>query len=177
MNGSVGPSVRLSVRLFVCLTVTPFWLCSHRRITMKFSAGITNDRSDVQAKFKVRGHRSRSQRSNYIIFITALEIPLKMSSCGTRKDVQYHWKPTDFIISTLSRIGGTAACRYDDLWCRHVMTLKMGFLTYLAFHRSVGSIVDLFSLVLYIELNWNSMLYHDQLKTPLLFSPVSIPWL
>ena len=47
---------------FVCpsvlLSVTPFWLCSHHRIIMKFSGGITNDR-----KVKVRGQRSRSQGS------------------------------------------------------------------------------------------------------------------
>ena len=48
---SVRPSVRLSV--------TPFWLCSHHRIIMKFSGVITNDKSDVHAK----GQRSRSQRS------------------------------------------------------------------------------------------------------------------
>ena len=34
----------------VCLSVTPFWLCSHHRIIMKFSGVITNDRSDVHAK-------------------------------------------------------------------------------------------------------------------------------
>ena len=36
--------VRLSVCLFVCLSVTPFWLCSHHRIITKFSGVITNDR-------------------------------------------------------------------------------------------------------------------------------------
>ena len=36
------PSVRLSV--------TPFWLCSHHRIIMKFSGVITSDKSDVHAK-------------------------------------------------------------------------------------------------------------------------------
>ena len=48
------PSVRLSVRpsvgLSVCLSVTPFWLCSHHRIIMKFSGVITNDQSKVHAK-------------------------------------------------------------------------------------------------------------------------------
>ena len=48
------PSVRLSVRLFVRLSVrlsvTPFWLCSHHRIIMKFSGVITNDQSKVHAK-------------------------------------------------------------------------------------------------------------------------------
>ena len=34
----------------VCLSVTPFSLCSHHRIIMKFSGVITNDKSDVHAK-------------------------------------------------------------------------------------------------------------------------------
>ena len=39
-----------SVCLSVCLSVTPFWLCSHHCIIMKFSGVITNDKSDVHAK-------------------------------------------------------------------------------------------------------------------------------
>ena len=50
---SVCPSVRLSVRP----SVTPFWLCSHHRIIMKFSGVITSDRSDVRAKGQ--GQRSK----------------------------------------------------------------------------------------------------------------------
>ena len=46
---SVRPSVRLSV--------TPFWLCSHHRIIMKFSGVITNDQSKVHAKGQ--GQRSK----------------------------------------------------------------------------------------------------------------------
>ena len=46
-----------SVRLSVCLSVTPFWLCSHHRIIMKFSGVITNDESDVHAKGQ--GQRSK----------------------------------------------------------------------------------------------------------------------
>ena len=53
MNGSVRPSVRPSV----CPSVTPFWLCSHDRIIMKFSGVITSDRSDVHAKGQ--GQRSK----------------------------------------------------------------------------------------------------------------------
>ena len=47
------PSVRPSVRL----SVTPFWLCSHHRIIMKFSGVITNDQSKVHAKGQ--GQRSK----------------------------------------------------------------------------------------------------------------------
>ena len=50
---SVSPSVRPSVRL----SVTPFWLCSHHHIIMKFSGVITSDRSDVHAKGQ--GQRSK----------------------------------------------------------------------------------------------------------------------
>ena len=50
---SVCPSVRLSVRL----SVTPFWLCSHRRIIMKLSEVITNDQRKVHAKGQ--GQRSK----------------------------------------------------------------------------------------------------------------------
>ena len=54
---SVCPSVRLSVCPSVRPSVTPFWLCSHHRIIMKFSGVITNDESKVHAK--VQGQRSK----------------------------------------------------------------------------------------------------------------------
>ena len=41
----------------VCLSVTPFWLCSHHRIIMKLSGVITNDQSKVHAKGQ--GQRSK----------------------------------------------------------------------------------------------------------------------
>ena len=54
-------SVCLSVRPSVCpsvrLSVTPFSLCSHHSIIMKFSGGITNDQSKVHA----RGQGQRSK--------------------------------------------------------------------------------------------------------------------
>ena len=54
---SVCPSVCLSVCPSVRPSVTPFWLCSHHRIIMKFSGVITSDRSDVHAKGQ--GQRSK----------------------------------------------------------------------------------------------------------------------
>ena len=53
MNGSA----RLSVCLSVCTPVTPFSLCFHHSIIMKFSGVIANDRSGVYAKG--RGQRSK----------------------------------------------------------------------------------------------------------------------
>ena len=52
-----SPSVRPSVCPSVRLSVTPFWLCSHHRIIMKFSGVITSDKSDVHAKGQ--GQRSK----------------------------------------------------------------------------------------------------------------------
>ena len=46
-----------SVRLSVCPSVTPFWLCSHHGIIMKFSGVITNDQGKVHAKGQ--GQRSK----------------------------------------------------------------------------------------------------------------------
>ena len=50
-------SVRLSVCLSVRLSVTPFWLCYHHRIIMKFSGVITSDQRKVHAKGQ--GQRSK----------------------------------------------------------------------------------------------------------------------
>ena len=46
-----------SVSLCVCLSVTPFSLCSHHCIIMKFSGVITNDESDVHAKGQGQGSK------------------------------------------------------------------------------------------------------------------------
>ena len=43
--------------LSVCQSVTPFWLCSHYRIIMKFSGVITRDQGKVHAKGQ--GQRSK----------------------------------------------------------------------------------------------------------------------
>ena len=46
-----------SVRLSVCLSVTPFWLCYHHRIILKVSGVITKDQGKVHAKGQ--GQRSK----------------------------------------------------------------------------------------------------------------------
>ena len=50
-------SVCLSVCLSVRLSVTPFWLCSHHHIIMKFSGVITTEQGNVHAKGQ--GQRSK----------------------------------------------------------------------------------------------------------------------
>ena len=66
------PSVCPSVRLSVCLSVTPFWLCSHHRIIIKFSGVITNDQSKVHAKGQGQRSKVRSQRSQPNLTVSGL---------------------------------------------------------------------------------------------------------
>ena len=47
----------LATDMSVCPSATPFWLCSHHRIIMKFSGVITSDRSHAHAKGQ--GQRSK----------------------------------------------------------------------------------------------------------------------
>ena len=75
MNGPV----RLSVRLSVCLSVTPFWLCSHHGIIMKFSGVITNDRSDIHAQ-------GQGQRSN----VKVTEVTTQLNRFRTVTPVWIH---------------------------------------------------------------------------------------
>ena len=69
---SVCLSVCLSVRLSVCPSVTPFWLCSHHRIIMKFSGIITKDQGRSMQNGKIRCQRSRSQRSQPNLTVSGL---------------------------------------------------------------------------------------------------------
>ena len=75
MNGifclSVCPSVRLSV--------TPFWLCSHHRITMEFSGVITTDQGNVHAK-------DQGQRSK----VKVTEVTTQLSRFQTVTPVRIH---------------------------------------------------------------------------------------
>ena len=59
----------------ICLSVTPFSLCSHHLIIMKFSIVITNDRSGVHAK----GQRSRSQRSKPNLAVSGLYLQFEFT--------------------------------------------------------------------------------------------------
>ena len=77
-NGT-RPSAETSVRLSVCLSVTPFWLCSHHHIITKFSAGITNDKSDVHAK-------GQSQRSK----VKVTEVTTQLNRFRTVTPVWIH---------------------------------------------------------------------------------------
>ena len=68
-----------SVCLSVSLSVTPFWLCSHHRIIMKFSGVITNDKSDVHAK-------GQGQRSK----VKVTEVNTQLSRFRTVTPVRIH---------------------------------------------------------------------------------------
>ena len=89
-------SVCLSVCLSVRLSVTPFWLCSHHRIIMKFSGVITNDKSDVHAK-------GQGQRSK----VKVTEVNTQLSRFRTVTPVWIHiWWWNDAQSLMLLRRGG-----------------------------------------------------------------------
>ena len=68
-----------SVCLSVRPSVTPFWLCCHHRIIMKFSGVNASDRSDVHAK-------GRGQRSK----VKVTEVTTKLNRFRTLTPVWIH---------------------------------------------------------------------------------------
>ena len=79
-----------SVRPSVCLSVTPFWLCSHHRIIMTFSGVITIDKSDVHAK---------GQGQRWKVNVTEVMTPF--SRFRTVTPVRIHilrWKDADSLM-------------------------------------------------------------------------------
>ena len=77
--------------LSVCPSVTPFWLCSHYRIIMKFSGVITSDQGKVHAK-------GRGQRSK----VKVTEVTTQLNCFWTVTPVWIHiwwWNDTyDFVL-------------------------------------------------------------------------------
>ena len=88
-------SVCLSVCLSVRLSVTPFWLCSHHRIIMKFSGVITTDQGNVRAK-------GQGQRSK----VKVTEVTTHLSRFRTVTPVWVHiWWRNDIYSLMLLRRG------------------------------------------------------------------------
>ena len=84
-----------SVCLSVCLSVTPFWLCSHHRIITKFSGVITSDRSSVHTK-------GQGQRSN----VKVTEVTTQFNRFRTVTPVWIHiWRWNDAYSLMLLRRG------------------------------------------------------------------------
>ena len=94
---SVCPSVCLSVRL----SVTPFWLCSHHRIVMKFSGVITTDQGNVHAK-------GQGQRSK----VKVTKVATQLSRFRTVTPVWIHiWWWNDTYSLMLLRRGALLFCK------------------------------------------------------------------
>ena len=84
-----------SVRLSVCPSVTPFWLCSSHRIIMKFSGVITKDQGKVRAK-------GQGQRSK----VKVTEVTTQLNRFRTVTPVWIHmWWWNDTYSSMLLRRG------------------------------------------------------------------------
>ena len=85
----------LSVCLSVRLSVTPFWLCSHHCIIMKFSGVITTDQGNVHAK-------GQGQRSK----VKVTEVATQLSRFRTVTPVWFHiWWWNDIYSLMLLRRG------------------------------------------------------------------------
>ena len=79
----------LSVHPSVCLSVTPFWLCSLHRIIIKFSGVITTDQGNVHAK-------GQGQRSK----VEVTEVTTQLSRFRTVTPVWIHiWWWNDIYIA------------------------------------------------------------------------------
>ena len=99
MVQSVCPSVCLFVRLSVCpsvcLSVTPFWLCYHHRIIMKFSGVITKDQGKVHAN-------GQGQRSK----VKVTDVTTQLNSFRTVTPVWIHiWWQNDAYSLIMLRTG------------------------------------------------------------------------
>ena len=87
-------SVRLSVCPSVCLSVTPFLLCSYHRIIMKFSGVITKDQGNVHAK-------GQGQISN----VKVTEVTTQLNRFRTVTPVWIHmwWRNDTYSLMLLRR--------------------------------------------------------------------------
>ena len=121
MNGIFCLSVCPSVRLSVCLSVTPFWLCSHHRIIMKFSGVITNDKSDVHAKgqgqrSKGQGHRGHDPNFR---FRTVTPVWIHIWWWNDTYSLMLHRRGALLffkVIRQISRSHGTKIAEFDPDW-------------------------------------------------------------
>ena len=123
-------SVRPSGCLAVCLSVTPFWLCSHHRIIIKFSGVITNDRSDVHAKGQ--GHMSQ---------VKVTEVTIRISRFRTVTPVWIHiWCRNDAQSFMLLRIGALLFFKVIHQISRSHGTKKSPILTRIVLFQTVTSV-------------------------------------
>ena len=87
--------------LSVCPSVTPFWLCSHHRIIMKFSGVITTDQGKVHAK-------GQGQRSK----VKVTEVTTQLNRFRTVTPVWIHiWWWNDTYSLMLLRRGALLFCK------------------------------------------------------------------
>ena len=119
----------------VCPSVTPFWLCFHHRIIMKFSGVITNDQGKVHAK-------GQGQRSK----VKVTEVTTQLNRFRTVTPVWIHiwwWNDTYSlmllrrgtllffkVIRQISRSHGAKIVEFDPDWafpdCNSNLNSPMG---------------------------------------------------
>ena len=129
------PSVRLSVRL----SVTPFWLCSHHRIIMKFSGVITND----QRKLHAEGQGQRSK-------VKVTEVTTQLNRFRTVTPVWIHiWWWNDAYSLMLLRRG---ALLFFEVICQISRShAGLGSNTYLYLYLYLNTQISVFVFVFVFE--------------------------
>ena len=120
-------SVHRSVRSLFRPSITPFSLCSHHRIIMKFSGVITNDISDVHAKdrgqrWKVKVKEDKTQFSRFRT-VTPVRIHIGLwNYAHTLMWVSRGILLFSKVICQIRRSQGTKIVNFDPNWAFWTVT-------------------------------------------------------
>ena len=107
-----------SVSPSVCPSVTPFSLCSHHHIIMKFSGVITMDRSDVRAKSqsqrsKVKVTEVKSQLSR---FRTVTPVWIHIGQWNHAHSLKYHRRGALLFLKVIRLISRSHGAKNRQFW-------------------------------------------------------------
>ena len=104
----------------VCPSVTPFWLCSHHHIIMKFSGVVTNDKSDVHAKGQ--GQRSKVKvtevNSQLSRFRTVTPVWIQISWWNDAQSLMLLRRGALFFFKVIRQISRSHSSKNRRIWPR-----------------------------------------------------------
>ena len=102
----------------VCPFVTPFWLCFHHRIIMKFSGVVTNDKSDVHAKGQ--GQRSKVKvtevNSQLSCFRTATPVWIQISGWNDAQSLMLLRRCALLFFKVIRKISRAQKAKNRQIW-------------------------------------------------------------
>ena len=110
-----------SVHLSVLLSVTPFWLCSHHHIIMKFSGFITNDQSKVHAKGQ--GQRSKVKVTTQLNrFRTATPVWIHQWLRNDAQSLKQHRRGALLFFKVIHQISRSHSLNLTQIGCFRTVT-------------------------------------------------------